>query len=528
MYDILIKNGKIYDGTGAPWFYADVAIKDGRIAALGPLENASTRRVIDAAGMAVSPGFIDIHSHSDSVFLINPLADSKVKQGVTLEVAGNCGASLAPLTAKSRSRAAAAFAEEGIEPTWTTMGEYFDAIEKNGTSVNFACLVGHGTVRAGVMGYDHRPPTDDELQEMKALVASAMDDGAIGMSSGLIYPPSSYADTQELIELCKVVAEKRGIYFTHMRNENVRLLESVDEAIRVGREAGVPVQISHHKASGRGAWGLVKQSLKMIDEARKNGVDVTADQYPYIASSTSLTSIIPGWAHEGGRDALIARLTDPQTRAKLKAEVSKNMAGEWEKLVVSKVASEKNKQYEGMHVAAIAAARGQDPCDAAFDLLIEENGEVGQIRFGMCEEDVKTVMKHPLVMVGSDGSSLASYGTLGRGKPHPRNYGTFARVLGKYVRDEGVITLEEALRKMTSLPAWRLGLWDRGILRPGMWADVTVFDPATVKDTSDFGDQHKYAAGIPYVLVNGQVVVDNGEHTGITPGKVLRRGRHHR
>lgn len=524
MFDLLIKGGRVYDGTGSPWSYADVAVEGGKIAAVGPLAWSRAARVIDAGGLAVSPGFIDIHSHSDTVFLANPKADSKVRQGVTLEVAGNCGSSVAPVTEKSLERTQENTRGEA-EVTWRTMGQYFDALERSGVTTNLACLVGHGQIRASVMGYDRRPPTPAELEAMKKLVAEAMDDGAIGISSGLIYPPSSYAETDELIDLARVAASRHGLYFTHMRNENVDLLKSVAEAIEVGEKAGLPVQIAHHKASGEKAWGLVKQSLPMIDEARARGVDVTADQYPYIASSTGLTSIIPGWAHEGGRPAILARLKDPATRARLKTEVTANRGGTWDKLVVSKVNTEANKPFEGKSIAEIATALGKEPCDAAFDLLVEEECDVGQISFGMCEEDVMMVMRHPFIMPGSDGSSLANYGVLAEGKPHPRNYGTFARVLGKYVREEHNLRLEEAVRKMTSLPAWRLRLWDRGILRPGNWADVTVFDPATVRDVSDFADPHRYAAGIAFVLVNGRVVVDNGSRTDVVAGKVLRMKR---
>jgi N-acyl-D-amino-acid deacylase len=525
LYDILIKNGKVYDGTGSPWTWANVAIQDGKIAAVGALPGAKAKQVIDAAGQAVTPGFIDIHSHSDCVFLLNPKADSKVKQGVTLEVTGNCGSSVAPLTEKSKKRAELEM-DKSIPITWTTFGEYLDAMQKAGPSINWACLVGHGTIRSGVMDFDRRPPTKTELADMKKLLAQAMDDGAFGMSSGLIYPPSSYADLAELVELGKVLHEKHGLYFTHMRNEAEGLLESVKEAIAVGRDAAVPVQIAHHKAVGDKNWGMVKKSLVMIDEARKQGVDVTLDQYPYIASSTGLTSIIPGWAHEGGRPALLARLADPETRARLRLEVGKNYSGDaWGRILVASVNTEANKKFEGMDMEAIAKVRGQEPVDAAFDLLIEEKCDVGQIKFGMCEDDVKTVMQHPYVMPGSDGSSLANYGPLGKGKPHPRNYGTFVRVLGKYVREEHVLRLEEAIRKMTSLPAWRLGLSDRGLLKPCVWADVAIFDPDTVIDVSDFKDPHRYAAGVSNVLVNGRLVVKDGEHTGTTPGMVLRRGK---
>jgi N-acyl-D-amino-acid deacylase len=525
VYDILIKNGKVFDGTGTPWTWANVAIEGGKIVAVGPLKGAKAKQVIDAEGKAVSPGFIDIHSHSDCVFLVNPKADSKVKQGVTLEIAGNCGSSVAPLTEKTKKRAELEL-EDGVPLTWTTFGEYLDAMQKASPTINWACLVGHGTIRSGVMDFDRRPPTKTELTAMKKLLAQAMDDGAFGMSSGLIYPPSSYADTAELVELAKVLHDKHGLYFTHMRNEADGLLESVNEAITVGREADVPVQIAHHKAVGEPNWGTVKKSLAMIDEARKSGVDVTADQYPYIASSTGLTSIIPGWAHEGGRPALLARLKDPATRLRLRDEVQKNYTGGgWGRIRVARVNTPENKKYEGMDIEAIAKLRGQEPVDAAFDLLIEENCDVGQIKFGMCEEDVKTVMQHPYIMPGSDGSSLATTGVLSKGKPHPRNYGTFVRVLGKYVREDKVLRLEEAIRKMTSLPAWRLGITDRGILRPCMWADIAIFDPETVIDVSDFTDPHRYPVGVSHVIVNGQLVVKNGEHTGKTPGMVLRRGK---
>jgi N-acyl-D-amino-acid deacylase len=524
LYDILIKNGRVYDGTGAPWFYGDIAVKDGKIVKIGNLTTDTAKKVIDAAGLAVSPGFIDIHSHSDMSFIINPLADSKVKQGVTTEVTGNCGSSVAPLTEMAKQYGKQ-LTDEDIDVTWSTMAEYFDALEEKGLSINVAGLMGHGTIRAGVMGFDRRPPTDAELDAMKALIAQAMDDGAVGMSTGLIYPPSSYADTAEIIELAKVVSEKNGLYFTHMRNEADALLESVKETIEIGRQACIPVQIAHHKTVGERNWGKVKQSLEMIVEARKQGVDVTLDQYPYIASSTSLTSIIPGWAHEGGRDALVDRLKQPETRARLKKEVSERMGDGWVRYVISRVSKQHNKRFEGMDLAAVAKTEQKDPCDAAFDLLVDEDGNVGQIKFGMTEEDVETVMKHPLVMIGSDGSSLADYGELGEGKPHPRNYGTFPRVLGKYSRQRGVLPLEEALRKMTSMPATRLGLWDRGVLRVGAWADITVFDPDTVEDVSDFQDPHKYARGIPYVIVNGALVVNEGAHTKVTPGRVLRRGK---
>jgi N-acyl-D-amino-acid deacylase len=525
MYDVIIRNGRVYDGTGAPWLRADLGVKDGKIATVGVIECCDAKRVIDATGLAVSPGFIDTHTHSDLSFLVDPCADSKIKQGVTLEVSGNCGGSDAPVTEKSRAQTEKGLKEVGLELTWTSFGQYLERVEARGTSVNWMCLVGHGTIRNGVMGYDKRPPTPEELEKMKALVAQAMDEGAIGMSTGLLYAPGSFADTAEVIELAKVAAAKNGYYFSHIRSSDDGLIESVAEAIEIGEKGGLPAHLAHHKATGRRNWGKVGQTFEMMEKARQRGVDITADQYPYTASSSSLASTLRTWVHEGGRNATLARLKDPDTRARIKKEFTEDieMLAGWKGYFIARVGSEKNKKHEGRNLADIAAELGKDPCDAAIDLMIEENLDVGRVRFGMCEEDVQTVMKSPLVMVGSDGSSLKDRGPLRSGVPHPRSFGTFPRVLGKYVREEKVLTLQEALRKMTSLPAWRLGLSDRGILRPGMCADITIFNPDTVKDGAGFGDPFKYPVGIPYVLVNGQIIVDMGEHTGVVAGKVLRR-----
>ncbi len=375
---------------------------------------------------------------------------------------------------------------------------------------------------------ERRAPTTDELDAMKRLVEKAMQDGARGFSTGLIYPPSSYAGVDEIAALAGVVSRYDGIYMTHMRNESEGLLESIEEALEVGRRSGARVQISHHKAVGRPNWGMPAQTLPRLEAARREGVDVTADQYPYVASSTGLSSVIPAWAHEGGQAKMLERMRDPETADRLRAEIDAGQVkrgGSWEDLYVSSVSVESDKQWEGKNIQQIADARGVDPVTAVFDLLL--SGQyVGQIRFGMAEEDVKTIMRHPLVMTGSDGSCLAPYGLLGKGKPHPRNYGTFVRVLGKYVREEGNLDLAEALRKMTSLPASRMRLHDRGVLRPGMAADITVFDPETVGERATFLDPHQYASGIAYVVVNGKATVWQGEHTGAMGGQVLvRRGR---
>lgn len=524
MDDFIIKNVRIIDGTGSPWFYGSVAVKDGVIVKVGGHVDEGAAKVIDGQGLVLAPGFIDSHSHSDTTWFVDNRGESKIRQGVTTEVTGQCGASAAPVTEKRLGAQVTIETDEGTPVTWRTFAEYLDALEKAGVGLNVVPLVGHSALRSSAMGYDNRPPTPGELAAMKELLVEAMEAGAFGYSSGLIYPPSSYADTEELIELAKVLRPYKGIYETHMRNESTGLLDSVKEAIRIGREAGVSVQISHHKASGEKAWGLVKQSLPMIEQARKEGVDVTCDQYPYIASATSLTSIIPGWAHEGGPKALLARLKDPEVSKGLKETVSKNMeGGGWSRYLITGVKSQKNSFAQGRRIPEIAAIWGIPEVEAAWRLLIEEELEVGQARFGMCEEDVKMVMAHPVVMIGSDSSCMAIDGPLAKGHPHPRTFGTFARVLGHYCRDEQVFPLERAVYKMTGLPAWRLRLWDRGLVRPGMKADLVLFDPDTITDTATFEAPLQYPKGIEKVWVNGALVVDSGKHTGRIAGQVLRR-----
>ncbi|HHW18578.1 MAG TPA: D-aminoacylase [Firmicutes bacterium] len=525
MHDVIFKNVRIVDGSGAPWFYGEVAVKDGVISCVDRKVEGRAVRVIDGKDLVLSPGFIDAHSHSDTCWFVDRRGESKIRQGVTTEVTGQCGASPAPMKEKRRAASVSAYTDEGVEITWSSFGEYLSALEKNGVGINVAPLVGHGALRSSAMGYEKRPPTPEEMEEMKALLREALEAGAFGFSSGLIYPPSSFADTAELVELARTMAPYGGIYETHMRDEGTGLLKSVEEAITIGRQGGVPVQISHHKASGEKAWGLVKQSLAMIEEARREGVDVTCDQYPYVASATGLSAIIPAWAHEGGPTALLRRLNDPAIASKLKEEVeaTQGPSDGWSKMLVTSVKTEKNRFCEGKRIPEIARIWGIPPVEAAFKLLCEEELEVGYAKFGMCEEDVKTVMAHPCVMIGSDSSCRAIDGPLSTGKPHPRAYGTFARVLGKYTREEKVLTLEQAVFKMTGFPAWRLGLWDRGLVRPGMKADLVLFDPGTIIDKATFEEPAQYAVGVEYVMVNGVMVVEGGQHTGKIAGKVLRR-----
>ncbi len=525
MFDLIISGGNVISGTGGPWFRADVGIDGGRIAAVGELADRDARETIDATGLVVSPGFIDIHSHSDSNLLINPRAESKIRQGVTTEVIGQCGVSAAPIQPErieEMKKHLTGFPDMQ-DLSWSSMEDYLSLLEDRGAAVNCVALVGHGNIRRMVVGEKDRKPTPDELDRMCEMLREAMEAGAAGMSSGLIYPPGVYCDTAELVALAEVLNECDGIYFTHIRNEADRQEQSLEEAIEIGREGGCPVQVSHLKIVGEPNWGQAGRVLEQLERARAEGLDITADQYPYIATATGLTASLPAWAHDGGREAMLSRLRDADQRQALKEEM-RGADGGWDRLMVSRVASEANSECEGMSIADIADQRGLDPRDAVFDLLLEEEGNVGSVRFGLSEQDVREIMAHPLVMVGSDGSALAPRGMLGRGKPHPRSYGTFPRVLGKYAREEAIMPLELAVAKMTSRPAARLGLWDRGLLLPGFWADVVVFDPETVRDGATFQDPHRFPVGIESVLVNGEIVIADNAQREVRPGKVLRKG----
>lgn len=534
MFDLVIKNGLIVDGTGKPGFRADVGIMGDRIAQIGELD-ASGERILDAEDCVVAPGFIDMHSHTDASVIKNRTCESKLTQGVTTEVSGNCGYSSAPFGGKQNDAEEETewLKEQGIADHWRTMGEFLDALDKVPMSINFVTFAGHATIRAFAMGYDDREPTDEELAEMRRLAAESVRDGAYGVSSGLIYPPACFAKTEELIELCQATAQYGSIYATHMRSEAEHLLEGVAEALRIGREGGVGVQISHHKACGAKNWGMVNQSLAMIDAARAEGVDVWADQYPYVATATTLGIMVPQWVHDGGRDAMLARLRDPDQRGKIREVMLREMtagyladSGGWPTVVVSSVKNEKNFFCEGLNIEEIAAKIGKHPVDTCLDLLLEEEGSVGMMHFVIGEDDVKTVMRHPAVVIGSDATARG--GSSGHGKPHPRAYGTFPRVLGKYVREEKVLSLEEGVAKMSGRSAGRLGLSKRGFIAEGYFADITVFNPDEIADVATFTDSQRHAKGIPYVLVNGRIALENGhvtELTGAGSGRVLRRGR---
>lgn len=517
MYDVVFKSARVLDGTGAPWFVADVAVQNGAIVKIGAVEGES-RVVVNASGKYLTPGFIDAHSHSDLPLAVNPTADSKVLQGVTMEVIGQCGSSGAPRNCGLRQLSPEA-EDEATEdsPEWTDMASYMKVLDDQGVSLNVAPLVGHGTVRRQVMGVDNRTPDAKEMSLMKKLVDDAMEQGAFGMSSGLIYVPGRYSGTDEVIELAKVVSKHRGSYFTHMRNEGANLLEALKEAIDIGFAADIPVQISHFKVMGEANWGMVKDAVAMVEKAREDGLDITADQYPYIASSTGLGSPVPVSAWRGGKGSEL--LEDPAERRKILDSLKAR--ANWDKIVVASLDNADDQEFIGKSIEEVARLQGTSAEEAAFGLLQRNGGVVSIVNFAMSEDDVRMVMRQPWVMAGSDGRAYNI--DTAKGQPHPRSYGTFPRILGRYVREHKVLRLEEAVRKMTSLPAWRLGLQDRGILREGMRADAVLFDAATVIDNATFAAPHQYPTGIQWVLVNGVPVVRDGKHTGARPGVVLRR-----
>lgn len=519
-YDVIIRNGRIIDGTGNPWYSGDVAIQNGRIAAIGRLGGAAkASRIIDASGMVVSPGFIDLHTHSDSAVLADGNAESKVRQGVTLDVLGE-GSSVAPRDGLRDDGDARG------QPAWTTFTGYFEALQGKGTSINIISHVAAEQVRRVVMGYASRPAAPEELERMRQLVARSMEEGAWGLvtrfeSGGPVHP-------NEILEMAKVAASYGGNYTTHIGSEGFEQEAELAFAVRVAREAQIPVHIFHFKIRGNELWDTMPRWIRIVEEARASGLDVTANVYPYTAMQHGWNAFFPVWARDGGPDAFARRLTDPSERQKMKRDPEfitwAKEHGWWDGIVMARSSRPEHKIYEGKSVAVIAKMRGDtDPADTCLDLMAAEQGRIGGIFHTMPEENVRLVLRQPWVAVASDGSAsnLAAEGV-----PHPRSYGTNPRVLGYYVR-EGVLTLEEAVRKMTSLPAQILGVSDRGILREGAVADVVIFDPAKVRDVATFDKPKAYPEGIPYVLVNGVVVIDQGQHTGARPGRAVR-GKGHR
>jgi len=528
--DVLLTSGMVVDGTGAPARKADVAVRRDRIIAVGELLGWAAHRVIQAEGLVVAPGFIDMHSHSDLSLLINPNAESKLRQGVTTEVIGQCGFSPAPAPAERRDELRTMFGFWGheVEWTWGSFAGYLEALRAQPTSVNVAPVAGHGIIRAGVMGEENRAPTAAELRAMRAAVRGAMEQGAIGLSTGLVYAPGMFATTDEVVALTEEVRRAEGIYFSHIRGEAEGLLNSIAEAVEVGRRAGVPVQIAHMKCEGSQNWGGAERALGAVERARAEGVEVSYDVYPYTAWNTGLAQLLPAWAREGGAEAMLGRLRDAGMRVQLEEQLAAAAAadpGRWGRRMVSSVESKANRLLQGMTLAEISQRRGAPAEQVVLDLLLEEQGHVSMVGFGMDEEDVKQFIAHPLGMIGSDAAAVAPHGTLGLGHPHPRAYGTFPRVLGHYVREERALSLEAAVEKMTACPAAKLGLADRGRIAAGMAADIVVFDPETIADQATYQRPHQYPVGIHYVLVNGVVELDHECHQERYPGRVLARAR---
>jgi len=530
MHDLVIRNGTVIDGTGATRRKMDVAIDGTRIAGIYKPSEGKGAITVDADRMIVCPGFVDIHTHSDISLLGCPLAESKIRQGVTTELIGNCGGSAAPLVGFARKAAQDHAKELWVDVTWSTFDEYLLRLADVRTSVNVASLVGAETLRLGVIGADDRPPTDDELGQMNKLLADSMIEGAFGLSSGLIYAPGCFAKTEELISLATTAASLGGMYASHIRGEGRTLVEAVMEAIRIGRESGCRVQVSHHKATGEKNWGLVEKTLALMDQARREDVDVAFDVYPYTASSTALDTILPPWAREGGKEKELERLRDPHARERMKFEFPnrdtdwENTVAEdgWTNIVMVGFKNAANKDFENRSVQSVADELGKDPAEVALDLILDEQLGVGAVFHEMSEDDVKRVISHPLSIVGSDGESEAPYGPTGSSPTHPRSYGTFPRAIRRYSIEMGLMTLEEVIHKMTSRPADRIGLSDRGVISKGMAADVVVFDPEKIRDVATFEDSHRYAEGVVHVFVNGSVTVQDGEHTREKAGQVLR------
>ena len=533
-FDVIVANGRVVDGTGAPWFRADIGIRGDTIQAIGKLTDAQAVQRIDATGLVVAPGFIDLLGQSEFNVLVDSRVASKITQGITTEITGE-GSSIAPINDRLIEESKAPYEHFKVTRDWKTLREYFARLERSKSAVNIGSFVGSGGLRDYVIGKADRPATATELAEMKRLVAQAMEDGALGVSSSLQYVPNRFASTDELIELAKVAASYGGIYITHQRSEGNKVFESLDEIFTIAQKADIPAEIWHLKTAYKANWGKMAEVLRRIDAARARGLRVSANVYPYNRASNGLDACLPVWAREGGTDALIERLNDAATRDRIKRDMDDPNApfeNQWygsggpAGVMLSSVLNPELRKYEGMNFVEIGKAMGKDPRDAAMDLVIADHNESSVIISIMNEDDVRTVMRHPLVSFDTDSSARAEDGPLSESKSHPRAWGTFTRVLGRYVRDEQLLPLEEAIRKMTSQAAIRVGILDRGILRAGMRADLTIFDPATVKDEATFEVPNKYSTGIRHVLVNGKAVIRDGKMTDERPGRPLYgRGR---
>jgi dihydroorotase/N-acyl-D-amino-acid deacylase len=528
-YDVVVRNGHIIDGTGSPWYAGDIAIRGGRIAALGKLDGASAKRTIDARGMVVAPGFIDMLGQSELTILVDPHLPSKIYQGITTEITGE-GSTITPITDALVKADRVAYEHYGVQPTWRTLREYFARLRKQGMGINLATYVGATQVRRVVIGDDDRAPTAAELERMKALVRDAMHDGAVGLSTSLQYAPAMYAKTEELIALAAEAGKLGGIYASHIRDEGDGILPALDEAIRIGREGHLPVEIWHLKAAGKANWGRMPEIVARIEQARNSGVDIGADTYAYTASFNTFSAIIPPWAHDGGDSSLIERLKDPVARARIRKEMESTTGdwnNEWQQvtgpgsIIIGAVQNPKLLPIQGKTVAEIAKLWGKDPIDTVFDLLIEDSAFTSVAMFTMAEPDVALALRQPWVSMCNDSQGTGPEGLLGKEHPHPRAYGTFPHVLRKYVREDKTLTLEDAIRKFSALSAQKMRLADRGVLKQGMWADIVVFDPETIRDVATFDNPNQLSEGMRFVLVNGVPVIEEGKMTNALPGKVV-------
>jgi N-acyl-D-amino-acid deacylase len=523
-YDIIIQNAKIVDGTGNPWYQADIGIYRDKITSIGKLDPRLAKRVIDAAGKVVAPGFIDMLGQSEHVILVDNRAMSKISQGVTTEINGE-GESAAPVNDKILKELKPSLDKYNLTADWTDFNGYFARVEKNKTAINLASYVGAAQVREYVIGFENREPTAAEMDQMRQLVREAMQQGALGVSTALEYTPAMYAKTPELIELAKAAAEFGGIYVSHIRNEQEKIVEAVLEAADIGRAAKIPVEIWHLKTAEKPNWGKMSEIVRMIQQHRNQGIDMTADVYPYIAFGNSLSAPLPGWVQEGGTEKLLERLKDPIVRKQVRKELEasgKSRGMDFQLMMISSVSNPALKQWEGKRLTDIASAWKKDPIETMFDFIIADSARTSRVVFAMTEEDLRMAMGQPWVSFCSDASARALDGPLFEGRPHPRAYGSFPRILALYVRESKILSLEDAIRKMTSLAAQRVGIKDRGILKQGFYADLVMFDPETVTDKATFENPHQYSEGMSLVVVNGKPVWENGKFTGNLPGRVLR------
>lgn len=539
MFDLIIQNGTIIDGTGTPGVHGDVAISGSKIAAIGDLSGQDAAKIINAAGKVVCPGFIDAHGHSDFTLFVNHCGESKIRQGITTEVTGNCGFTAGPITEDHEDDLIYYLAntivltdERRSMWRWKTQNEFLEYSARNGLSFNIVPLVGQGMIHVGVMGFEDRDPTEEELQRMKDMLQAELDTGFFGMSMAYAYEPAENVRECETTALCKLLKEQDCIYTIHMKNESDQLLESVRDAISFARNSGVRVEISHLKAKYQPNWGLTAKAIHMIETARAEGLDIAFDVYPYIAYGSGLIDLIPHWVKKDGPKIMCQRLRNPALRTKALYDMEHGIAG-WESIMgcpgweacvqLASLRTDNGKKLEGLTIGQVAEMRNCTPYEVVVDLMVEEDASVKCVWFAMNEEELQSIMKHPDAIFGTDGRACATYGELSQGAVHPRYYGTYPRIMGHYVRDVGLFTLEEAIRKATSAPAAKFRIDRRGVLREGWYADLVIFDPATIRDVGVFGDPHHYPEGIDAVIVNGQVVIDHGEHTGSLPGQILRR-----